>query len=209
MKFFSLLFLIAMNTIIYSQTFENIQTNTILLKNYYQQYIQGIDRLPTQDLQLLEQKIISHSFIKNSYTFPTKHELLLPKIELPIYTNLDKHAKLTLAENDLIKINTFLETAPLYKQLYSSKNISQQSFKEFFKGSEQYLLSLAEKAYVSDQTKAEILSRQYGLFILQLSGIPLPLEYSFYRRRRLFSIETPEAAQEEIQRLRTSLEHLN
>lgn len=123
-------------------------------------------------------------------------------------TNMSVQDKKYLAEIDRakVKVSLFMLTNlnTLYAQL-AQKPPSTTSYKEFFKKSELHLLSLAKKALISPTEEAEVLSTEFNLVIQQLSAIPFPPEYSFYRRRMMYSLDTPEAAQYEITRIIQSL----
>ena len=123
-------------------------------------------------------------------------------------TNMSVQDKKYLAEIDRakIKVSLFMLTNlnTLYAQL-AQKPSNTVGYKEFFKKSELHLLSLAKKALTSPTEEAEVLSTEFNLIIQQLSAIPFPPEYSFYRRRMMYSLDTPAAAQHEITRITQSL----
>ena len=126
-------------------------------------------------------------------------------------TNMSVQDKKYLAEIDRAKINVSLFMLSNLNTLYAqlSKNPSDKtSYKEFFKKSELHLLSLAKKALTSPTEEAEVLSTEFNLVIQQLSAIPFPPEYSFYRRRMMYSLDTPQAAQQEITRITQSLANI-
>ena len=126
-------------------------------------------------------------------------------------TNMSVQDKKYLAEIDRakVKVSLFMLTNlnTLYAQL-AKKPTNTTSYKEFFKKSELHLLSLAKKALTSPIEEAEILSTEFNLVIQQLSAIPFPPEYSFYRRRMMYSLDTPQAAQQEITRINQSLANI-
>jgi len=123
-------------------------------------------------------------------------------------TNMSIQDKKYLAEIDRAKVNVSLFMLTNLNTLYSQlaqKSPNAKSYKDFFKKSEQHLLSLAKKALTSPTEEAEILSTEFNLIIQRLSAIPFPPEYSFYRRRMMYSLDTPVAAQHEITRITQSL----
>mgnify|MGYP005802218131 FL=1 len=123
-------------------------------------------------------------------------------------TNMTVQDKQYLAEIDRAKINVSLFMLTNLEVLYSQlvkKPESNTIYKDFFKKSQEYLLSLAKKALTVPREEAEMLSTEFNLFILKLSEVPFPSIYSFYRRRMLYSLDTPEAAQNEINRINQSI----
>ncbi|MGL5956689.1 MAG: hypothetical protein ACRC0X_08890 [Brevinema sp.] len=133
------------------------------------------------------------------------YEFIIPPLDLlnPSTTQFIEN-KQYLIETDLVKLSVSLFMITNIKQLKDSEKF----YTKLFKKSETRLLSLAKQALKADSDKAKLFSMEYNLLIQSLSAVPFPPEYSFYRRRMAYSLETSEAAQQEIDRLNERLKNL-
>ncbi|MGL4388160.1 MAG: hypothetical protein ACRCTJ_02045 [Brevinema sp.] len=140
--------------------------------------------------------------------------ITLPTLEFFIYANpsaptenMTISNKVHLAKTDLSKIKVFLFLLPKLIALYQSQH-NTKHYAKFLYEVESEMLLWAKNSLNTDTEKQYSLSLEYGILRNELSKINFPAEFSFYRRRILVFIDTPEGAQDEIRRLEKSLQEL-
>ena len=218
-----LLLLGILTSTLYGNDFIWSQNEMGTLKISYEKYIANIikvsknaDKIMDLDCQLAEHKpIVTNITFSDGYTLRLAPLDFFEKINpLGAYDPMEINAidKQFIAQLDLIKVNayTFMlnNLSTFYNSLGKKGQDKEILYKELFKRSESKLLSLAQMALKSPSQDAELLSSEFNLIIQQLSAIPFPPEYSFYRRRMAYSLDTPIAAQQEIDRIQKSLNQL-
>ncbi|MGL4676261.1 MAG: hypothetical protein ACRCWI_01165 [Brevinema sp.] len=185
-------------SLITAPIFTQTHTELLNLQQNYKQYLSHgdpliTDQLPYQSIPLME-----------------NYEFIIPPLDIlnPItaFAERSLDEQRNLVELDLVKLSVFLFIITNTEQLQNQA--PDIFYKKIFTKSELRLLSLAKQALKVEPNKVKLLTTEYNLLILFLSAFPFPSEYSFYRRRRAYSLETPEIAQQEIDRLNQSLKNL-
>lgn len=208
-----LLILILKSAILFGQDTQTLETQIQTLIPLYNDYSNSLKtKKKVSDIEnQIQQNPITISninFIEYDYNFQ-----MLP---LDFFNTINKikrqsiDDKKMIVDVDLAKLNasSFIlsNISHLSKEYSSDKQIF---FKELYRNSELKLLDLAKQSLYTNDIGAEILDIEYNLIIRYLSSIPFPVEYSFYRRRMLFTIANPQAAKQEIQRINQQLLNIN
>ncbi len=125
----------------------------------------------------------------------------------PFFTNyVNNSDKLFVIDTDQIKISNLLFLITTIDEDYKNHKNINHFYRQVFKDSEIYLRELAMKALrTTDVHERENLNIQFNLLVRSLSSIPFPPAYSYYKRRIAYSISTPEAAQQQIDRINQNL----
>ncbi|MGL4563262.1 MAG: hypothetical protein ACRCVW_05345 [Brevinema sp.] len=201
---------------IYSNEFDWVTKELSSLQQKYKEYLKKAPEIKKpSELTDLECSLMMYSPTSSVLTFESGDIATLPQFEFFIYANPlnPSHATMTLSnkirfvETDLAKLDIFLFLIPKFARLYHG-NKNNKDYARFLYDIETEMLSLAKKSLSAKEPEKEMLSLTYGLFINELSKINFPPIFSFYRRRILISIDTPEGARDEIIRLSKHLKEL-